>query len=83
MSGSYTNQFVESINADIISYTNHALDQFLGKLIDSGETNIVRMGSGTKSERMKNFELSGRRTTMARKNIGCCNGYLSITNEMI
>ncbi|EFX01411.1 nf-x1 finger and helicase domain containing protein [Grosmannia clavigera kw1407] len=38
-----------------VCYTNHALDQLLEHLLDySGTGQIIRMGSGSKSERLKN-----------------------------
>ncbi|KAF8243672.1 hypothetical protein K440DRAFT_636872 [Wilcoxina mikolae CBS 423.85] len=42
-----------------VCYTNHALDQFLEKVPDSGETQIVRLGYSSKSERIRAFQLSG------------------------
>ncbi|TGZ81583.1 P-loop containing nucleoside triphosphate hydrolase protein [Ascodesmis nigricans] len=41
-----------------VTYTNHALDQFLEHLLDSGEKNIVRIGSRSKSERLQERMLS-------------------------
>ncbi|KAF2870310.1 P-loop containing nucleoside triphosphate hydrolase protein [Massariosphaeria phaeospora] len=40
-----------------ITYTNHALDQTLEKCLDSGIREIVRIGSGSKSERLQGFNL--------------------------
>ncbi|CAG8591908.1 3194_t:CDS:10 [Funneliformis mosseae] len=40
-----------------ICFTNHALDQFLEHLLDENITNIVRLGSRTKSEKIKGFSL--------------------------
>ncbi|PKY54892.1 P-loop containing nucleoside triphosphate hydrolase protein [Rhizophagus irregularis] len=41
-----------------ICFTNHALDQFLEHLLDKNITeNIVRLGTRTKSEKVKNFML--------------------------
>ncbi|EXX71059.1 uncharacterized protein OCT59_017734 [Rhizophagus irregularis] len=40
-----------------ICFTNHALDQFLEHLLDEGITDIVRLGTRTKSERIKQFSL--------------------------
>ncbi|GBB88387.1 hypothetical protein RclHR1_14960002 [Rhizophagus clarus] len=40
-----------------ICFTNHALDQFLEHLLDENITNIVRLGSRTKSEKIKGFNL--------------------------
>jgi len=79
----YFNHYFEPIVTYVISYTNHALDQFLGKLLDSGVTNLVRMGYSSKSERISAFQLSGRTHAMAtedeKRNIGLCNGHLDTT----
>ncbi|KIY98958.1 NFX1-type zinc finger-containing protein 1 [Monoraphidium neglectum] len=40
-----------------VTYTNHALDQFLEALLDRGVTDIVRVGGRSKSERMKQLQL--------------------------
>ncbi|GES93124.1 P-loop containing nucleoside triphosphate hydrolase protein [Rhizophagus clarus] len=40
-----------------ICFTNHALDQFLEHLLDENITNIVRLGSRSKSEKVKDFNL--------------------------
>ncbi|CAG8553649.1 12048_t:CDS:2, partial [Funneliformis mosseae] len=40
-----------------ICYTNHALDQFLECLLDNNITKIVRLGSRSKSDRIKEFNL--------------------------
>eukprot|EP00729_Bicosta_minor_P011520 gene11520-30653_t len=40
-----------------VCYTNHALDQFLEALHDSGERSIVRLGNSSKSEKVKEYEL--------------------------
>ncbi|CAB4484431.1 unnamed protein product [Rhizophagus irregularis] len=40
-----------------ICFTNHALDQFLEHLLDENITNIVRLGSRSKSEKIKEFSL--------------------------
>ncbi|KAF8533486.1 hypothetical protein BDD12DRAFT_946339 [Trichophaea hybrida] len=45
-----------------VCYTNHALDQFLGHLLDSGEEKIIRMGSQSKSERLAKLMLFNVRT---------------------
>ncbi|KAF9994873.1 hypothetical protein BGZ65_009484, partial [Modicella reniformis] len=42
-----------------ICYTNHALDQFLEHLLDKDITNIIRIGSRSKSERLKQCNLEG------------------------
>ena len=41
-----------------VCYTNHALDQFLEHLLDTGETKIVRIGGRSKSEKVKQYQLS-------------------------
>ncbi|KAF3763606.1 hypothetical protein M406DRAFT_260943 [Cryphonectria parasitica EP155] len=40
-----------------VCYTNHALDQLLEHLLDDGIKGILRIGSSSKSERLKNFNL--------------------------
>ncbi|RHZ83153.1 hypothetical protein Glove_99g360 [Diversispora epigaea] len=40
-----------------ICYTNHALDNFLKDLLDVGIDNIVRIGSNSKSENFRQFNL--------------------------
>lgn len=40
-----------------VCYTNHALDQLLEHLLDDGTTGVVRMGSQSKSERLKDINL--------------------------
>eukprot|EP00980_Cylindrotheca_fusiformis_P004952 scaffold1051_cov119-Cylindrotheca_fusiformis.AAC.27 len=40
-----------------VCYTNHALDQFLEHLIEAGKTNVVRLGSRTKSETLEKYQL--------------------------
>ncbi|PKC03010.1 hypothetical protein RhiirA5_452565 [Rhizophagus irregularis] len=40
-----------------ICFTNHALDQFLEHLLDERIMNIVRLGSRTKSEKIRGFTL--------------------------
>lgn len=39
-------------------YTNHALDQLLESLIDSGVSQVIRVGSRSKSERLAEINLS-------------------------
>ncbi|PKK69466.1 hypothetical protein RhiirC2_661403 [Rhizophagus irregularis] len=41
----------------IICFTNHALDKFLEHLLDENIKNIVRLGAGTQSEKIKDFNL--------------------------
>jgi superfamily II DNA or RNA helicase len=38
-------------------YTNHALDQFLSKIMEYTPEGIIRLGGGSKDERMKQFQL--------------------------
>ncbi|KAH9900363.1 hypothetical protein F4778DRAFT_791649 [Xylariomycetidae sp. FL2044] len=40
-----------------VCYTNHALDQFLEHLLDDGEERIIRIGSKSKSEKLKQLNL--------------------------
>jgi hypothetical protein len=40
-----------------VCYTNHALDQFLEALLDKGITQIVRIGSRSKSQRLEPYNL--------------------------
>ncbi|KAF4555646.1 AAA domain-containing protein 5 [Elsinoe fawcettii] len=40
-----------------VCYTNHALDQLLEHLLDAGISQIVRIGSASKSERISNLKL--------------------------
>ena len=42
----------------VLSYTNHALDQFVEEIVHAGFTNIVRVGGRSKSEAMKEYNLS-------------------------
>lgn len=42
----------------VVCTTNHALDSFLGDLIDQGITKIARLGGGSKEEWMKKYTLS-------------------------
>ncbi|ORY02657.1 hypothetical protein BCR34DRAFT_521231 [Clohesyomyces aquaticus] len=41
----------------VVTYTNHALDQFLEHLLDSGVDRVVRMGSRSKCERLQDLNL--------------------------
>ena len=40
-----------------VCYTNHALDQFLEALLDKGITDIVRIGSRSRSDRMEQYNM--------------------------
>lgn len=40
-----------------VCYTNHALDQLLEHLLDDGTKSIIRIGSRSKSERLRNLNL--------------------------
>lgn len=44
-----------SVKILCLCYTNHALDQFLESLLDSGITSIARIGSRSKSQRLKPY----------------------------
>ncbi|KXJ96514.1 hypothetical protein Micbo1qcDRAFT_113696 [Microdochium bolleyi] len=54
-----------------VCYTNHALDQLLEHLLDSGVERIIRMGSRSKSERLEKLNLrvveKGEERTKAEK----------------
>ncbi|KAJ3150005.1 hypothetical protein HDU89_003462 [Geranomyces variabilis] len=54
-----------------VCYTNHALDQFLEHLLDSGITNMVRMGSRSQSERLQKCTLQSleKTKTMGEKRL--------------
>ena len=41
----------------VVCYTNHALDSFLEDLLNVGITDMVRLGSSSKSDRLKEFNL--------------------------
>ncbi|KAF8943514.1 hypothetical protein BGZ47_005375 [Haplosporangium gracile] len=41
----------------VVCYTNHALDQFLERLLDEGITSIIRIGSQSKSHRLQEYNL--------------------------
>ncbi|KAI5201119.1 hypothetical protein E4T39_05341 [Aureobasidium subglaciale] len=41
----------------VVTFTNHALDQSLEHLLDEGITQVVRIGSRSKSERLTNLNL--------------------------
>ncbi|PKY55180.1 P-loop containing nucleoside triphosphate hydrolase protein [Rhizophagus irregularis] len=43
-----------------ICFTNHALDQFLEHLLDEGITKIVRLGSRSKSDRVRELSLDNK-----------------------
>lgn len=54
----------------IVCYTNHALDQLLEHIIDSGTiVNILRMGAQSKSERLKNLNLRDAALNTARTKV--------------
>lgn len=40
-----------------VCFTNHALDQFLGGLIDHNLVQVVRVGGRSKSEKLDNYNL--------------------------
>lgn len=48
-----------------VCYTNHALDQFLEALLDKGITQIVRIGSRSKSQRLEPYNLRQLAATAA------------------
>jgi len=41
----------------VVCYTNHALDDFLGRILDRGYRDLVRLGSRSKDERMESLTL--------------------------
>ena len=41
----------------VVTFTNHALDDFLESLLDNGVTNIVRMGGRSRSDRLSEYNL--------------------------
>jgi hypothetical protein len=41
----------------VVTYTNHALDDFLESLLNNGVTNIVRMGGRSSSSRLSEYNL--------------------------
>jgi AAA domain len=41
----------------VVCLTNHALDSFLGGLVEAGVTKVARIGRGSKEEWIKKFEL--------------------------
>jgi hypothetical protein len=47
----------------LICYTNHALDQFIEELLDSGVTDICRLGSRSNSERIQKLSLRNQDRT--------------------
>lgn len=51
----------------ILTYTNHALDQFLEGILKSGIESIIRMGGNSKSEALEPFNLRHIRTTFSKK----------------
>ncbi|EHK50067.1 hypothetical protein TRIATDRAFT_212567 [Trichoderma atroviride IMI 206040] len=57
-----------------VCYTNHALDQLLEHLLDDGISNIIRIGSRSKSERLQALNLrvvsqQGDRTKSEKRNL--------------
>ncbi|KAK1241600.1 hypothetical protein MKX08_001574 [Trichoderma sp. CBMAI-0020] len=57
-----------------VCYTNHALDQLLEHLLDDGISNIIRIGSRSKSERLQVLNLrvvsqQGDRTKSEKRNL--------------
>lgn len=67
-------------------YTNHALDQLLEHILDAGETNVIRLGSRSKSERVQECTLAKRssgitKTRTEARNIAQCMGALEEVQE--
>ncbi|KAG9695911.1 hypothetical protein KCU95_g3802, partial [Aureobasidium melanogenum] len=50
----------------VVTFTNHALDQSLEHLLDHGITQIVRLGSNSRSERMADINLRKVAATVER-----------------
>jgi AAA domain len=48
-----------------VCYTNHALDQFLEHLLNSGETRLVRLGGRTKSTKLEALQINHLARTKA------------------
>ncbi|MEW5313864.1 MAG: hypothetical protein WDW38_005396 [Sanguina aurantia] len=46
-----------------VCHTNHALDQFLEALLDEGITSVVRIGGGSKSERLGQYNINELRSS--------------------
>lgn len=54
----------------IVCYTNHALDQLLEHIVDSGAAvNVLRMGGQSKSERLKSLNLRDAAMNMDRTKV--------------
>mmetsp|Transcript_31280 Transcript_31280/g.71896 ORF Transcript_31280/g.71896 Transcript_31280/m.71896 type:complete len:568 (+) Transcript_31280:1151-2854(+) len=49
-----------------VCYTNHALDSFLPDLLDSGITEITRVGGNSKTERLKPYNIREQEGTSVR-----------------
>ena len=64
----------------VVTYTNHALDQFLGSILDF-ESNIIRIGNRSEDERIKALSLRNRRDfrrgTLDKQERGRLNSELS------
>jgi hypothetical protein len=41
----------------VVTFTNHALDDFLESLLDNGVKNLVRMGGRSRSDRLSEYNL--------------------------
>ena len=50
----------------VVTFTNHALDQSLEHLLDQGITQIIRLGSNSRSERMADINLRKVAATVER-----------------
>lgn len=60
-------------------YTNHALDQFLNGLLDSGITDIIRIGNSSSSPRLQKISLDNMKNGLPRNlmtKINACRGQL-------
>ncbi|QKX54498.1 uncharacterized protein TRUGW13939_01585 [Talaromyces rugulosus] len=66
-----------------VCYTNHALDQFLNELLDSGITDIIRIGHSSSSSRLQKISLDNlkdglpiKRNGGLKSRINTCKGQL-------
>ncbi|XP_059169633.1 NFX1-type zinc finger-containing protein 1-like [Physella acuta] len=53
----------------IVCYTNHALDQFLEGILKFCDDGIVRVGGGSKSEQLKEFNLNEKKQSTRKENL--------------
>lgn len=53
----------------VVCHSNHALDDFLKGIIETGMTSVVRLGGGSKQEWTKKYNLSEVRTKMRTRQL--------------